>query len=39
MMDHLRVVLRQGVMLELLELVAGRHVSELLAPVVVQDRP
>lgn len=36
-MDHLWMVLWQGVMLELLELVAGWHISELLASVVVQD--
>ena len=33
---HLLVVLRQGVVLQLLQLVTGRHVSELLAAMVIQ---
>ena len=37
MVDHLCMVLRQRVVLQLLKLVSCRHVSELLSPVVIQD--
>lgn len=36
-MVNLMSVLRQGVVLELLEFVAGGHVAELLAAMVIQD--